>query len=101
VSRRIERHRSGRADHGERAFAAADQSAYQLLFPQRIADDQRHRPARLWRGDLGAVLHLSGWNEKTGWMHTSSGVDNVDEFAETVEMRGACPSTNMVRHGGR
>ena len=26
---------------------------------------------------------------QAGWMHTSSGVDNVDEFAESVETRGA------------
>ena len=29
-----------------------------------------------------------GFNERTGWMHTSSGVDNVDEFAQTIEKRG-------------
>lgn len=39
----------------------------------------------------GQFFIYQGWNEKTGWMHTSSGVDNVDEFAETVEMRGGVP----------
>ena len=28
----------------------------------------------------GPVLHLQGFNERLGWMHTSSGVDVVDEF---------------------
>lgn len=39
----------------------------------------------------GQFFIYQGWNEKTGWMHTSSGVDNVDDFAETVEMRGGVP----------
>ncbi len=32
----------------------------------------------------GQFFIYQGFNEKAGWMHTSSGVDNVDEFAETV-----------------
>ena len=37
----------------------------------------------------GQFFVYQGWNEHTGWMHTSSGVDNVDAFAETiVEKRG-------------
>ena len=36
----------------------------------------------------GQFFIYQGFNAKAGWMHTSSGVDNVDEFAETVEMRG-------------
>ncbi|MEU6206801.1 penicillin acylase family protein [Micromonospora musae] len=32
----------------------------------------------------GQFFIYQGFNEKTGWMHTSSGVDNVDEFAETI-----------------
>jgi acyl-homoserine-lactone acylase len=39
----------------------------------------------------GQFFIYQGWNEKTGWMHTSSGVDNVDEFAEEVEMRAGVP----------
>jgi acyl-homoserine-lactone acylase len=31
----------------------------------------------------GQFFIYQGFNEKAGWMHTSSGVDNVDEFAET------------------
>ena len=36
----------------------------------------------------GQFFIYQGFNAKAGWMHTSSGVDNVDEFAETVESRG-------------
>jgi acyl-homoserine-lactone acylase len=32
----------------------------------------------------GQFFIYQGFNAHTGWMHTSSGVDNVDEFAETV-----------------
>ncbi len=36
----------------------------------------------------GQFFIYQGWNASTGWMHTSSGVDNVDEFAETIVTRG-------------
>ncbi len=39
----------------------------------------------------GQFFIYQGWNEKTGWMHTSSGVDNVDEFAETIVLQGGKP----------
>ncbi len=32
----------------------------------------------------GQFFVYQGFNSKAGWMHTSSGVDNVDEFAETI-----------------
>jgi acyl-homoserine-lactone acylase len=32
----------------------------------------------------GQFFIYQGFNPKAGWMHTSSGVDNVDEFAETM-----------------
>lgn len=32
----------------------------------------------------GQFFIYQGFNAKAGWMHTSSGVDNVDEFAEEV-----------------
>jgi acyl-homoserine-lactone acylase len=32
----------------------------------------------------GQFFVYQGFNAKAGWMHTSSGVDNVDEFAETL-----------------
>ena len=36
----------------------------------------------------GQFFIYQGFNAHAGWMHTSSGVDNVDEFAETIERRG-------------
>jgi acyl-homoserine-lactone acylase len=37
----------------------------------------------------GQFFIYQGFNEKAGWMHTSSGVDVVDEFLETVEQKGS------------
>ena len=36
----------------------------------------------------GQFFIYQGFNPRIGWMHTSSGVDSVDEFAETVVGRG-------------
>jgi acyl-homoserine-lactone acylase len=36
----------------------------------------------------GQFFIYQGFNPHLGWMHTSTGVDNVDEFAEKVERRG-------------
>lgn len=36
----------------------------------------------------GQFFIYQGFNARAGWMHTSSGVDNVDEFAETITRRG-------------
>lgn len=36
----------------------------------------------------GQFFIYQGFNAQAGWMHTSSGVDNVDEFAETVSKGG-------------
>jgi acyl-homoserine-lactone acylase len=36
----------------------------------------------------GQFFIYQGFNRHVGWMHTSSGVDNVDEFAEKVDRRG-------------
>ena len=36
----------------------------------------------------GQFFIYQGFNAHAGWMHTSSGVDNVDEFAEKVERTG-------------
>jgi acyl-homoserine-lactone acylase len=36
----------------------------------------------------GQLFVYQGFNRHAGWIHTSSGVDNVDEFAEKVERRG-------------
>ncbi|MBM3760887.1 MAG: acylase [Acidobacteria bacterium] len=36
----------------------------------------------------GQFFIYQGFNEKCGWMHTSSGVDVIDEFIETVSQKG-------------
>lgn len=36
----------------------------------------------------GQFFVYQGFNRHVGWMHTSSGVDNIDEYALTVEKRG-------------
>lgn len=37
----------------------------------------------------GQFFVYQGFNPHIGWMHTSSGVDAVDEFAETITRRGS------------
>ncbi|MBN8808079.1 MAG: penicillin acylase family protein [Sphingomonas sp.] len=39
----------------------------------------------------GQFFVYQGFNAQAGWMHTSSGVDNVDEFAETVALLRSGP----------
>jgi acyl-homoserine-lactone acylase len=36
----------------------------------------------------GQLFIYQGFNPHAGWMHTSSGVDNVDEFAYRIDRRG-------------
>ena len=36
----------------------------------------------------GQFFVYQGFNRTAGWMHTSSGVDNIDEFIETITRRG-------------
>jgi acyl-homoserine lactone acylase PvdQ len=36
----------------------------------------------------GQFFIYQGFNDRAGWMHTSSGVDAVDEYLETIEKRG-------------
>src|SRR5258708_26698957 len=36
----------------------------------------------------GQFFIYQGFNDRAGWMHTSSGVDNVDEYLETVTKTG-------------
>src|SRR6185295_9578815 len=36
----------------------------------------------------GQFFIYQGFNERAGWMHTSSGVDNIDEYLETVTRHG-------------
>lgn len=39
----------------------------------------------------GQFFIYQGFNERVGWMHTSSGVDSVDEFVETIVDQGGKP----------
>jgi acyl-homoserine-lactone acylase len=39
----------------------------------------------------GQFFLYQGFNERLGWMHTTSGTDATDEFAETVELRPTGP----------
>src|SRR5437764_11332937 len=45
----------------------------------------------------GQFFIYQGFNDHTGWMHTSSGVDAVDEYLETVTRKGA---GYVYRYGG-
>jgi acyl-homoserine-lactone acylase len=36
----------------------------------------------------GQFFVYQGWNDTAGWMHTSSNVDNIDEYLETVTRKG-------------
>ena len=36
----------------------------------------------------GQFFIYQGFNERAGWMHTSSAVDDIDEYLETVEKKG-------------
>ena len=36
----------------------------------------------------GQFFIYQGFNDRTGWMHTSSSVDNIDEYAETIIKKG-------------
>ena len=40
----------------------------------------------------GQFFIYQGFNERAGWMHTSSGVDNIDEYLETIVKKGDAPS---------
>ena len=44
----------------------------------------------------GQFFVYQGFNAKAGWMHTSSGVDNVDEFAETLSPRSGVMSRSIA-----
>jgi acyl-homoserine-lactone acylase len=44
----------------------------------------------------GQFFVYQGFNAGAGWMHTSSGVDNIDEFLETVSTQG---DRYVYRHG--
>ena len=47
----------------------------------------------------GQFFVYQGFNDRAGWMHTSSGVDAVDEFAETL-VHDSTAGTLSTRYGG-
>jgi acyl-homoserine-lactone acylase len=46
----------------------------------------------------GQFFIYQGFNDRAGWMHTSSGVDNIDEYAETVAKKG---DTFVYKYGSQ
>jgi acyl-homoserine lactone acylase PvdQ len=45
----------------------------------------------------GQFFIYQGFNDRAGWMHTSSGVDAVDQYLETVEKKG---NGYVYKYGG-
>jgi acyl-homoserine lactone acylase PvdQ len=45
----------------------------------------------------GQFFIYQGFNDRAGWMHTSSGVDNIDEYLETVTKKG---DGYLYKYGG-
>ena len=43
----------------------------------------------------GQFFIYQGFNEKTGWMHTSTGTDIIDEFKETIVTRKPAKRTHQ------
>src|SRR5438552_2809443 len=49
----------------------------------------------------GQFFIYQGFNPRIGWMHTSSGVDNIDEYLETIEKMAASDGRTLVyKYGG-
>ncbi|MEP6990692.1 MAG: acylase [bacterium] len=46
----------------------------------------------------GQFFIYQGFNDRAGWMHTTSGVDDVDEYLETVTPKG---DGYVYRYGGK
>ena len=49
----------------------------------------------------GQFFIYQGFNAHAGWMHTSTGADTVDEFAETIVHKDGKSSTDTARSCGR
>jgi len=48
----------------------------------------------------GQFFIYQGFNARTGWMHTSSGVDAVDEYLETVSEKGGSYKSYFYKYAG-
>ena len=87
-------------EHARGQRAAADQSAHLVLLPGRGADGQRRGPECLRRGRPGASSSSTRASTSApGWMHTSSGVDNIDEYLETIVKKGDALFYQVRRRG--
>jgi acyl-homoserine-lactone acylase len=71
--------------HAQRARAAVHQSASFFFREESGGSDEGLNAygAVTW----GQPFVYQGFNDRVGWMHTSSGVDNIDEYLETVTQR--------------
>ena len=49
----------------------------------------------------GQFFIYQGFNERAGWMHTSSGVDAIDEYLETVRRRATASTTSTATRSVR
>jgi acyl-homoserine-lactone acylase len=49
----------------------------------------------------GQFFVYQGFNETAGWMHTSSSVDNIDEFLETSSSATTGCTTSTATRSGR
>ena len=104
--RRLERHRDRALEDREPPRAAAHQPAHVVLLPVRAPGDSDEGLNVYGAATWGQFFVYQGFNERVGWMHTSSGVDNVDFFEETIDERTALllPLRNGAapgRHFGR
>ncbi len=109
--------RAGRSRRACRRLQGADGSNGMAVAPSRTADGHallliNPHTSFFFRSELqmasgegldaygavtwGQFFIYQGFNEHAGWMHTSSGVDVVDEFVETVTRRPASWSTNTA-----
>ena len=49
----------------------------------------------------GQFFIYQGFNDRLGWMHTSTGADAIDEYAETMVRKGSGSSIDTAARSGR
>ena len=85
---RLERHRHRTGEHrdGHALLLINPHTSFFFRSELQMTSDEGLNAygASTW----GQFFIYQGFNEQSGWMHTSSGVDAVDEFAETIVRRG-------------
>ena len=84
----IERHRDSAVEHGPHHALLLINPHTSFFFRselQMVSEEGLHAyGAATW----GQFFIYQGFNERAGWMHTSSGVDAVDEYLETIVKKG-------------